>query len=151
MKLHRSRLGETSLPDGKRVLHKGEGVDLLTWVDFFGRATKHELTLAEGYVEWNRGQGVRTGRDSRDESTGRMRGSTLQIPDGKLNEELVKKALAIAGESKGDKYLEHLTIVLRRAVDPQAPPIQTVEVTKASPAKSSKSGGFLSRLFGAKR
>jgi hypothetical protein len=154
VKLRRAKIGETNLSDGKRVWHKGEGVDLLTWVNFLGRAMKHELTLPEGYVEWVRGQGVRTGRDSSgDQGAGKMSGSTLQLEDSTLNVELVLKALAIAEENKGDKYLEHLETVLRRVVDAQNGPFETVEVTRARPAtpKEKEKPGFFARLFGSKR
>jgi hypothetical protein len=156
VKLRRAAIGETNQSDGKRVWHKGEGVDLLTWVNFLGRATKHEITFPEGYVQWNRGQGVRTGRDSADgdKAGGKMRGSTLQSHDGTLDTELVRKALAIAEENTGDKYLEHLAVVLRHAVDPQAGPYETAEVTRARPAKPEKpqgGRGFIAKLFGSRR
>lgn len=149
MKLRRASIGETKLADGKRVWHKGDGVDLLTWVNFLGRATKHEITLAEGYVQWNRGKGVRTGRDSEGgDKAGKMRGSTLQVDDGTANIELVRKALAIAEENREDKYLKHLAIVLRHAIELQ--PYETEEVTRPKPTTPEKPRGLLSRLFGSR-
>ena len=147
MKLRRASIGETKLADGKRVWHKGDGVDLLTWVNFLGRATKHEITLPEGYVQWNRGRGVRTGRDSAGgDKAGKMRGSTLQSEDGTPNTELVRRALAIAEENQEDKYLKHLAIVLRHAVDTQ--PYETDEVTRPKPTTPERRRGLLSKLFG---
>jgi hypothetical protein len=93
---------------------------------------------------------VHTGRDSTDDKrAGKMGGSTLQSTDSALNTELVWKALEIAEDNQGDKYLEHLAVVLRRVVDVEGGPFETQEVTKAKQQNQPKEKrGFLARLFG---
>src|SRR5438105_206278 len=97
VKLRRVKLGETALQDGKRVWHRGEGVDLVTWVNWLGRAMRHEMTLDGGYVHWHRDEGVSTGREHQDDkASGKVKGSALQNQDSEMNQELVLHAIAIA-------------------------------------------------------
>ncbi len=156
--LRRVRMVEGKTDDqGKRVWHAGEGVDVTTHVNWFGRAYRQTMTLEGRFLEWSNDAGVRTGHEINNGKSA-SRGGTPTIQFDSVPAPDVLRAVQIVAEAGGDdRYLRHLAEVASAAfeagADASTDTVTTMGEIPANPkaaAPAAKSGlrGWLTRLAG---
>jgi len=104
----------------REIWHQGaKGAELVSWVDAEGRVTRHELSIFEDVLVWERAGGVRTGSLERARVSG-AKPSDLVSYDAALPpraERIGRLARALSGYAGTDRFILHAKRIVETARD----------------------------------
>ncbi|MEW5740404.1 MAG: hypothetical protein AB1938_15855 [Myxococcota bacterium] len=123
--------------DGKRTIwHRGaKGAELVTEVDGEGRATRHEFTLFDEHLIWEREKGFRAGRVQKGGGSAAMPASAMiELAPDASTPVLERAARSLADYRGEDKIISHLRELLAKAVRGRAMFEDLGEVTRGKGA-----------------
>lgn len=113
----------------KKVWHRGvRGAELVSEVDQSGRVTRHELTLFEDVLTWEKSSGLTTSAVVTGE--GERPAATDVAPDAGASKERIKRAaIALEGYRGQDRFIQHIRDVVLAESGDVSPRLIGAQVT----------------------
>lgn len=106
----------------RKIWHRGvRGAELVSDVDASGRVVRHELTLFDDVIAWDKGNGFTTSAVIAPEQREQPTPSTVEPDAGTSQARLERAANALKGYAGQDRFIQHVRDVLLAEFGPASP------------------------------